>query len=434
MGSIIHLAIKDLKLLWRDRVGFFWVMGFPLLIALFFGSIFSGSGSTAGSMKIAVITDNINPSVQAFYDQLAKSDVLDITPMPLDSARSLVARGKLVAFVQYFDSSKSTFDIFTGKKPHIKVGIDPSRKAESGYLNGLINQAYFMRLQSSFTDLKGWRGFLKEQQEGLDTAGAGKLTGPYGNYLSNLDKLLASVEQMDSVNTQAFDSTTDGAAVAGNSPFSGLDIDFDAVEVARAGPRSSFDITFPQALMWALIATAAAFSLSIVIERTRGTFLRLRIAPISRVQILAGKGLACFIACIGVCFVLMAIGIFIFGVGVASWINLLLAVVASAVCFVGVMMLISVLGKTEASVSGGGWAIMLVMSMLGGGMIPLMFMPSWLKIVSDISPVKWGILALEGSIWRGFNLSDMILPLTVLIAVGIFGFFIGVTILSRSDG
>jgi len=61
-------------------------------------------------------------------------------------------------------------------------------------------------------------------------------------------------------------------------------------------------------------------------------------------------------------------------------------------------------------------------------------MPSWLKIVSDISPVKWGILALEGSIWRGFNLSDMILPLTVLIAVGIFGFFIGVTILSRSDG
>ncbi len=434
MGSIVHLAIKDLKLLWRDRVGFFWVMGFPLLIALFFGSIFSGSGSTAGSMKIAVITDNMNPSVQAFYDQLAKSDVLDITPMPLDSARPLVARGKLVAFVQYFDSSKSTFDIFTGKKPHIKVGIDPSRKAESGYLDGLINQAYFMRLQSSFTDLNGWRSFLKEQRQELDTTGAGKVNKSYGNYLNNLDKLLGSVEQMDSAGARTPDSTTDNTAVTNNSPFSGLDIDFDAVEETRAGPRSSFDITFPQALMWALIATAAAFSLSIVIERTRGTFLRLRIAPISRMQVLAGKGLACFIACVGVCIVLMAIGVLIFGVGVASWTNLLLAVVASAICFVGIMMMISVLGKTEASVSGGGWAIMLVMSMLGGGMIPLMFMPSWMKIVSDISPVKWGILALEGSIWRGFNLIDMILPMAVLVGVGVFGFIIGVTILSRADG
>lgn len=204
--------------------------------------------------------------------------------------------------------------------------------------------------------------------------------------------------------------------------------------MTRVGPRSSFEITFPQSLQWALIAAAAAFSLSIVSERTRGTFLRLRIAPISRLQILGGKALACFIFCAGACGLIMAIGIFIFGVGVASWTFLILAIAAGAICFVGIMMLISVIGKTENAVSGAGWAIMLVMSMLGGGMMPLMFMPSWLKSISHISPVKWSILALEGSIWRGFGFGDMILPLVVLVGVGVTGFIIGAMILSRSDG
>jgi ABC-2 type transport system permease protein len=38
--------------------------------------------------------------------------------------------------------------------------------------------------------------------------------------------------------------------------------------------------------------------------------------------------------------------------------------------------------------------------------------------LSQASPVKWSILALEGAIWRGFTPSEMLLPCTILIAVG----------------
>ncbi len=435
MGAMFHLAIKDLKLLWRDKVGFFWVLGFPLLIALFFGSIYSGAGSaTARSMKIAVITDNMNPTVQSFYDQLGKSDVLVLTPMPLDSARPLVAQGKLAAYVQYIDSSKSAFDMFSGHKPHIKVGIDPSRKAEAGYLNGLLNQAFFMQLQSRFTDVKGWRRYLKDQRQSWDSIGTGWNSKLGMDFFEKLDGVLESAEKIDSAYAMKSDSASDSVSEKNYSPFAALDVAYEDVAVIWAGPRSSFEITFPQSLQWALIAAAAAFSLSIVTERTRGTFLRLRIAPISRMQILGGKGLACFIFCVGVCSLLMAVGILIFGVGVASWTYLILAILAGGICFVGVMMLISVMGKTEAAVSGAGWAVMLVMAMIGGGMMPLMFMPSWLKSISHLSPIKWGILALEGSIWRGFGFGEMILPLAVLVGVGVVGFIIGTMILSRSDG
>ena len=96
-------------------------------------------------------------------------------------------------------------------------------------------------------------------------------------------------------------------------------------------------------------------------------------------------------------------------------------------------MLVSVMGRTEQAVAGAGWAIMLVQSMVGGGMVPLMFMPSWMKVLSNFSAVKWGIYAFEGAIWRGFTLHDMIFPVMVLTLIGIVTFVIGVTILIRYD-
>jgi ABC-2 type transport system permease protein len=56
--------------------------------------------------------------------------------------------------------------------------------------------------------------------------------------------------------------------------------------------------------------------------------------------------------------------------------------------------------------------------MFGGGMIPLAFMPPFLVGMSQASPVKWSILALEGAIWRDFTLAEMAPPCAVLVAVG----------------
>jgi ABC-2 type transport system permease protein len=109
------------------------------------------------------------------------------------------------------------------------------------------------------------------------------------------------------------------------------------------------------------------------------------------------------------------------------------ALVSAAVCFVGIMMAMSVLGKTEDSVAGAGWAILLVMAMLGGGMMPLFFMPGWLRAISSISPVKWGILALEGAVWRDFSMGELLLPVVILWGVGIAFFAIGVFVFSRSE-
>ncbi len=54
-----------------------------------------------------------------------------------------------------------------------------------------------------------------------------------------------------------------------------------------------------------------------------------------------------------------------------------------------------------------------------------------MQTISHFSPVKWGILALEGAIWRGFSPADMLLPCGVLLALGAVTFVAGAAILSR---
>lgn len=427
MRAVIALAIKDLVILARDRLGLFWVALFPLLMALFFGSIFGSDGDGVSGLKVAFSGTGDSASVAAFRTVLGASEALTIEEIPLDSARTLVGRGKKTAYLHFTDTSDSRFGFFGPGKPSIEIGIDPARKTEAGYLLGMVNQAYFTLLGDQMKNPAALRPSIHEQLSQIDTASdmddAQRLR--IRNLLGHLDEFMASVDTVNAADSNGSAGT--------NSPFAKPDITMKEVTVTDVAPRSTWEITFPQSMQWSLIGVAAAFAIGIVVERRKGTFLRLCLAPISRFQILAGKGLACFLAAVTATTLLLTFGVLVFGVRVGSLPALAAAVACSAFGFVGIMMFMSVLGKTEQAVAGAGWAILLVMSMTGGGMVPLMFMPPWMFKLGSISAVHWSVLALEGAIWRGFGPADMLLPLTVLTGIGALGFTVGTFILSRSD-
>ena len=421
MKAIITLALKDLLLLTRDKAALFWVIGFPLIMALFFGSIFSSSGEGTSKLRVAVIDKDKSENSQLFIDELKNSDALRISTTTLDSARNKVRRGKLTAYLLIEEGFGNSNPFFTDSSVGgIEIGIDPARKTEAGYLQGIIAKASFKPLQEMFSNPIKAKKMLQESMDEIDDQVIAE-----NPELKHLKNMMSSLDQ--------FFGQVDTTELAANSPMQGPDIKVVEVATISEGPRSSWEITFPQALLWALIGCASTFAVSIVVERTRGTFLRLRLAPISRMQILLGKGAACFLACIVVMALLLTLGKLVFGIRIISPFGLVSAVLASAVCFVGVMMVISVLGKTEQAVGGGGMAILLIFAMSGGGMIPLMVMPSWMQTVSSFSPAKWSIVAAEGAIWRGFSFSEMLLPTIILLSIGIIGFTIGATILSRAD-
>ncbi|MCK4856436.1 MAG: ABC transporter permease [candidate division Zixibacteria bacterium] len=412
MGSIGTLALKDLRLLGRDKFGLFWVLAFPLLFAIFFGSIFSGGGS-GSKIKLAVVDQDSTSQSRAYIEEMQESDALAVTFLTLEEAEKRVRQGKLTAYVVLEPGfGDSPFSFFSGEVP-LRVGIDPSRRAAAAYLRGILTQLSFKQVEKLISDREASQRELDRVLAQIDTSSG--LPARQRQLLKDFFGSLSNLVQEEDTSFSFKGNVAEG-------------IKMEAVtrESDQTTPRSSFEIFFPSAIMWALLGCAATFGISIVKERTGGTYLRLRLAPISRAQILTGKGLACFISCVVVALLLMLIGRLIFGVRIDNFGLLLLAIVACGCCFVGIMMAISVLGKTEEAVGGAGWAILLIMAMLGGGMVPIMVMPSWLQKIGVVSPIKWGILSLEGAIWRGFALSEMLLPVGVLVGVGALFFTIGV--------
>jgi ABC-2 type transport system permease protein len=250
------------------------------------------------------------------------------------------------------------------------------------------------------------------------------------------------LDDLNAVQQQEQTSGIGTPASENNSPFNGLQfarfeqvdvtkqVDPDSPEALYQKLQSQWDISFPQASLWGVLACAACFAGTIVREKSRGTLVRLQAAPVSRAQIVAGKALACFLMVMLVLLMMTVLGVAL-GMRPRNWPMLIVASLAVAYCFVGIMMLMSIMGRTEEAVAGASWGANMVMAMFGGGMIPLAFLPGIMQTLSHLSPVKWAILALEGSIWRGFSAMEMLLPLSVLLTVGTLGLAVGTLILRR---
>jgi ABC-2 type transport system permease protein len=419
MKKVLFLALKDLRVLFSDKGNIFWVFGFPVLFALFFGAIFSGAGDVPSGMRIAVVDEDKSEFSDSFVSKLESEEALKVIHAGRDEAVEQVRKGKIAAAVILNKGFGDGFEaMFNSDEPKLEIASDPSRKMEGGYLQGLLAKAQFEALGKKFTDRKWmrsqinlWRDKVKDANE-LDT-GQTKL---YLNFFDSLDTL------MKDVNDEHF-----------NEGLKGNVLNFAKLDVNREynGPITPFQITFPQAMLWGILGCTATFAISIVKERKNGTFERLRVGPIGRAHILGGKGLACFMTCILITCTLYTFAKAIFKMPIGNLALFILAALCTLLCFVGFMMFICTLGRTEQSVGGAGWAMFMIMAMLGGGMLPLAFMPSWLRPFSHVSPVKWGIFALEGAIWRNFSLTEMLSPCLILLAFGTAAFLLGVVILRR---
>lgn len=421
MNKVLSLAIKDLRVLISDRGNIFWVFGFPVIFALFFGAIYSSAGKGPSGMEIAVVNEDNSEFSNSYISKLESDEALKIVNLSRDEAIERVRKGKVTAAIILNKGFGDGFEaLFSSEDPKLEIASDPSRKMESGYLQGLLAEAQFEALSEKF----GNRQWIKDQvtlwREEIENASA-----------LDADQADLYLSFIDSFNTLLTDVNDENFGAG----FDGDILNFSKLDVSREyeGPITTFQIIFPQAMLWGILGCTATFAISIVKERANGTFARLRIGPLGRTHILAGKGMACFVTGTFIMCILSIGAKAIFKMPLDNLLLFIPAAVCTLLCFVGLMMFICTLGRTEQSAGGAGWAIIMIMAMIGGGMVPLAFMPSWLRPFSHISPVKWSIFALEGAIWRNFNALEMISPCLVLLAIGFTSFLLGVVMLRRQD-
>ena len=93
MRAVWCLAMKDLRLLVRDRAGFFFAFFFPLIYATFFGTILSGGGQGGShAMQVAFVDEDRTNQSRDFIASLGTSPSIRPDVMDLDRAVELVGR------------------------------------------------------------------------------------------------------------------------------------------------------------------------------------------------------------------------------------------------------------------------------------------------------------------------------------------------------
>ena len=428
MHRILALARKDIRLLFTDKESLFWIFAFPLMFSLFFGFMFSTGQSGTGKIHLAVVDLDGTDGSKKFMAKLRESKSLEIhqartdgTPLDRETAQASVRKGDYTAFLVIPKGYGKTVDEFWQDAPPLEIGIDPSRKVEEGMLEGVLMEQVFAGIQEMFSEPKKAKEMARkaladlEKDREMDPA-----------LKASLKQLLGA---MDNFADQAKPQDRDRTPFAAKNKIKKVSIEKEAGQT----PKSSFEVTFPSAIVWGMFGCIVTFAISIVQERTKGTLIRLRMSPLTQMEILAGKGLACLFVCLAVATILQLLGRFIFGVRIESVVGLALALISVAACFTGLMMGLATVGKSERAVSGAASGIFMPLAMLGGAMIPLFVMPSWMQTLSNISPVKWSIIALEGAIWRDYDLTEMLLPCGILLAIGAIFFLLGVRLLSRQE-
>lgn len=424
---VAAIAAKDLRLLLRDRGAFVFTFLFPVAIAMFFGYIFGG-GREEDDQEIALaVYDADGGAAAKAYVAALTAPGEGLTASRTDSVEACEARVRgreaLACLLLPAGFAGGIEGMLAGKPATLEVVVDPSRQAEAGLLTGKLMASGFRQLSAGFGDPAAMAGLLARARTTL--AAEPDVPAPTR---AALEQLYGGLDGL----VQPTEQVVPGTGPEGQAGWQPLRVETRALRARRAdGPPSSFAVSFPQGVVWGLMSCVMAFISALIRERSRGTMLRLTAAPISAAQVLAGKSLACFLCCVAVQALIVAVGALGFGVTVGSPSKMVVAVLAASLGFTGLTLLMAGLSRSEEGADGLGRAALMVLAMIGGGAIPLAFMPAAMLTVSHFSPFKWALLAFEGALWRGFSWTEMLLPCAILVAIAVAGFVLGTLLLRR---
>ena len=170
--------------------------------------------------------------------------------------------------------------------------------------------------------------------------------------------------------------------------------------------------------------TAAYSMMSILQENENGTLARLFTLPINRSKILAGKFLAVFLMVIVQGIVLLVASHFIFKIQWGDPKMIILALLGQVMAAAGLGVLLISFVKTSRQAGPILGGALTAMGMLGGLFTANIVMPEAFNKLAVFTPQGWVIRGWK-TVLNGQPLTDLLLPLMVMVVIGAIMFLVG---------
>lgn len=168
-----------------------------------------------------------------------------------------------------------------------------------------------------------------------------------------------------------------------------------------------------------LLFSVAGVGTSILEEKENGTIKRLLYSPLNGSTILYSKMLFAFFISI-----LQLTAMFLFAWLVlnmdmnVSMSGLILMIISTSFAVSSLGIFLAAIAKTRHQAQNLSTIIILVMSAIGGSMIPMFIMPAILQKIALVSVNYWGIQGFYDLFWRALPLEEIFPKILILMGIG----------------
>ncbi|MFA8341470.1 MAG: ABC transporter permease [Rhodothermaceae bacterium] len=397
---MIKIFKKDIKLFFKDKKSVLLTFMLPIVLITLFALAFGGVGSTeTKSRPIKLLVSDLDKT-ETSTSAIANLDTLKniiITKLPFEEAKKQVIKGKYVAVLAFYKGFQDSIE--SAKSMPVELFYDRAREMEVGLLQSYLIR-HLMGSVGKKTISTGIKSYItKEFPEVTD---------------SMLDKIISDID---------FDSGEKKNSTGEKKvrPFGNMEVKTTSL----VGEEKNKNLGLIQAVagtsIMMLLFSVAGLGSGMLEEKENGTLKRLLFSPVNPNSILFGKMLSSYLIA-----VLQLTAMFIFAwlaFDLDLFINLpalilMITTTAFAVSSLGIFL--AAISKTRAQANNMSTIIILTMSAIGGSMVPLFLLPSFMKKIAVISVNYWGVNGFFDIYWRNLPTIEILPKAVVLLGIGIF--------------
>ncbi len=400
------MSFAILRAMWlglvRDRGALMMSFVLPAVFFVIMAEIFTATSGGTLNLNVALVDEIQDQTSQRLLAALAVTDGIRMVEsnkrgqqLTADSLRKMVRSGDAdVGLLLRADAEPLDSAGGFGPAP-ILIISDPSRGVTVPMLMGRIREAYFGALP--------------------DVA--------MGNVVDELENQFLTLTplQRDEV-AEGLTEMRDDAAAGREVGWSFEDL-LENEEVAGQGESVNLVAYSAGAVAFMFLLFASVHgAVSLLEERESGVLDRVLAGPGGIGVLINGKYL--FLVAQGV----MQVGV----IFVAAWLLYgldllghllpwLVVTVIACLAAASLAMLLAAVCQTRRQAQTIANTVILVMSALGGSMVPRVFMPEALRQIGWLTPNTWALEAYSGIFWRQDSLIDIAQPLLLLLGTAIAG-------------
>jgi ABC-2 type transport system permease protein len=394
---MFKLFKKDLTLFFHDQRSVILTFLLPVILITLFAFAYGSIGSYDGrSEPVKLLVTDLDQT-RSSIEIICKIDSLeDISIVISDSAKSkeLVIKGKYAGALMIYKGFQDSLE--AGNTMPIELVYDRSREMEIG----ILQQNLITTLMSSSGEI-----IVKKSIE---------------KYLQ---------DQFPDIGKSASDNIIKTAIIKDNN---NLAIKWTSIVAMKNNTKLGLIQAVAGTAILMLLFSVAGVGTSILEEKENGTINRLLYSPLKGSSILYGKMLFAFFISVLQLTSMFLFAWLIFNMDLSVNIPaLILMIIATAFAVSGLGIFLAAIAKTRQQAQNLSTIIILIMSAIGGSMIPLFIMPAILQKIALLSLNYWGIQGFYDIFWRNLPLEAILPKILILMGIGIVTAWVSIRLFKR---